>query len=96
MTTEETALTDYRLNMIEKTLASISDSLRQLTVMEQKYLESREALERAFNAIEKHDKRLTNVESELPTLKLARGWVITGTVGVAVVVGLAVVKMAYH
>lgn len=91
--TEETALTDYRLNMIEKTLASISDSLRQLTVMEQKYLESRAALERAFAAIEKQDKRLDAIEAELPTLKLTRGWVIAATIGTMGVVGMALIKL---
>lgn len=93
MPVEEKALTDYRLTMIEKSLASISDSLRQLTVMEQKYLESRAAQDRAFLAISKLEERTRLIENELPTLKLVRAWVVAGIVGTVSVVGLAVIKL---
>lgn len=90
---DEQTLTDYRLNLIEKSLASISDSLRQLTVMEQKYLESRAALERAFVALGKSEERIRLIEEELPTLKLARAWVIAGAIGTLSLIGVAIVKL---
>lgn len=86
-------ITQYRLEMIEKTLASISESLHQLTALEQKHLETREALGRAFDRIEDHDQRVRKIETQMPTLNLVKGWVITTVIGVASLVGLALFKL---
>lgn len=75
-------LVNYRLEMIEKTMSSMSENLLKLTTLEQKYQSGQEAIFRAFASIERHDTRLCAIESELPTLKLARGWVIGGVIGV--------------
>lgn len=82
-------LTSYRLDMIEKTLEAISENLSKLAALEQKHVETREALGRAFTEIGEHNKRLRDVEAEMPTLKLVRGWVITGVLGVLGLLGLA-------
>lgn len=87
------ALTDYRLTMIEKTLAVISDNLRQLASLEQKHVETRESIARAFDKLEKHDGRIRDVEMEMPTLKLTRGWIIAGVVGVFGIMGIQLFKI---
>lgn len=89
-------LTQYRLTMIEKTLQAISDNLTKLASLEQKHIETREALERAFNQLEKHDNRIGKMEIEMPTLKLIRGWVIMGVVGILGLLGVALFKLVTH
>lgn len=89
-------LTQYRLGMIEKTLVTISESLQQLAQLEQKHLETREALGRAFEQISKHDDRMRKMEVEMPTLKLVRGWVIAGVIGCASLLGITLFKLLIH
>lgn len=86
-------LTQYRLGMIEKTLEAIRDNLTQLAQLEQKHIETREALSRAFDEIKNHDGRLRSIEGEMPTLKLTRGWVISGVLGVLALLGVAIFKL---
>jgi hypothetical protein len=86
-------LTQYRLGMIEKTLEAISENLQQLAQLEQKHLETREALNRAFAQIESQDSRVRKLEIEMPTLKLIRGWVITGVVGCTGLLGITLFKL---
>lgn len=76
------ALTQYRLEMIENALRSISETLAKLATLEQKHIETREAIERAFDAIADKDKRLRDIETEMPMLKMVKGWVITGVIGI--------------
>jgi len=73
--------TNYRLHVIEQTLGAIRDNLVRLSTLEERHLHTREALDRAFSALEKADRRLAVIEQELPTLRLVRGWVIGGVVG---------------
>jgi len=87
------ALTQYRLTMIEKTLEAIRDNLTQLAQLEQKHVETREALARAFKQIDMHDNRIRNIEGEMPTLKLTRGWIISGVVALVAMMGLALFKL---
>lgn len=87
-------LTQYRLEMIEETLKAMRENLVQLTALEQKHLETREALERAFKEIRTNDERVRVIEVEMPTLKLIRGWVIAGVVGCAALLGVTMFKIA--
>lgn len=87
-------LTEYRLASIEETLASINETLRTLTSLEAKHMETRSALERAFNEIAKHEDRLRSIELELPTLKLIRGWVIAGVISCVSMLGITLLKLA--
>lgn len=87
------SLTQYRLSMIEKTLEAIRDNLTQLAQLEQKHIETREALGRAFDELDKHDGRIRSIEGEMPTLKLTRGWVISGVLGVFALLAVAIVKL---
>lgn len=103
----------FRLNAIERVLSGLSDSMRQLVTLEQKHIETRESLGRAFSRIDEHEKRVREIEqcqtmtsiavdrmdpidtrvsaieAEMPTLKLIRGWVITGVLGILSIAGMA-------
>lgn len=90
---ESHALTQYRLAMIEKTLQAISENLTQLASLEQKHIETRDAVGRAFDTLAEHNDRLRGIENEMPTLRLVRGWVISGMVGILALLGVAVFKL---
>lgn len=94
--TEGPGVINYRLTAIENSVSAIAGNMSQLILLEQKHLETREALARAFKHIDAHDVRLVAIEVELPTLKLARGWVIAGTIGTLAMVGIFVIKLAMH
>lgn len=87
------ALTSYRLTMIEKTLEAVSLNLKQLTELEIKHIETREALGRAFDELASQSKRITVVELEMPTMRLARGWIIAGVVAIVGMVGVAAMRV---
>lgn len=86
-------LTQYRLQMIEDTLKAIKESLNTLAMLEQKHVQTREALERAFSTIGKMEERVRKIEHELPTLTLVRKWVIGGMVGIMSLLGLTLFKL---
>lgn len=86
-------LTAYRLEMIENTLEALAENIRQLTTLEQKHLETRESLNRSFKAIEAIEKRTRDIELELPTLKLVRGWIIAGVLGIMSMLGITIFKL---
>ena len=86
-------LTQYRLQMIEDTLKAIRDNLGTLAALEQKHLQTREALERAFSTIGKIDERVRKIEHEIPTLTLVRKWVIGGVIGIISMLGLMLFKI---
>lgn len=79
--------------MIEETLKAIKDNLGTLAALEQKHLQTREALERAFTNLGKMDERVRKIEHELPTLTLVRKWVIGGMVGIISLLGLTLFKL---
>lgn len=89
------SLTVYRLEMIEKTLSSMSESVKQLVSLEQKHIETRQAIERAFDELKDHDNRIRDVEKEMPTMKLTRGWMISGVVGVFGIMGIQLFKLMF-
>lgn len=86
-------LTQYRLTMIEQTLRAISENLERLATLEQKHLETRESVGRAFKSIEKMDERMRHMELEMPTLKLVRKWVIAGILGIVGLLGVTIAKL---
>lgn len=93
---ENMGLIEYRLSAIEKAVSSISDNMGKLVLLEQKHMETREALARAFKTIEALDVRVKAMEDELPTLKMTRGWVIAGTLGTISVVGIFAFKVIFQ
>ena len=61
---EKSDVTDFRLGKIESTLATLVEAVGTLATIEQKHLETREALERAFAALEKQGERVYALEME--------------------------------
>lgn len=87
------ALTQYRIDMIEQTLDAVRENLIKLAALEQKHLETKESLSRAFNSMQDMNDRLRSVEAEMPTLKLVRGWVIAAILGILSLLGVALFKL---
>lgn len=50
----------------------------------------------AVIAVQDQETRLRVIEREMPTLKLIRGWVVSGVVGVLGLVGVAVVQIVMY
>lgn len=42
-----------------------------------------------------HSERIDDIETEMPTLKMVRGWVITGAMGVLGIFGLGLVNLVF-
>ena len=78
---------------IEDAVAALADNLKVLTQLEQKHIETREAVGRAFDAIGDQDKRIRDIELEMPLLKMVRNWVVAGVVGIVTLVGIALVSL---
>lgn len=95
MNEEGETITSYRLERIEEALKQISENLKSLTTLEQKHIETRDSVERAFTQIGEQEKRLRAIEIELPTLTLIRNWVIAGVVGCVALIGAAVFKILF-
>ncbi len=79
--------------MIESTLEAVRENLIKLAQLEQKHLETKESLTRAFDSMNDINARLREIENEMPTLKLVRGWVIAGFVGILTLLGVAIFKL---
>lgn len=93
-------LTEYRIKLLEQAvqetsriLQSINSTLQTLATLEVRHTETREALQRAFDSIEKLDKRVESMESKMPVLILTSNWVRVGVIGLVGLVGVAVIKL---
>lgn len=99
MSDEPDKLTNYRLEMIEKTLTAVNENLERLASLEAKHIETREGLGRAFDLIDRTNTRIDEqndrmraVELEMPTLKLVRNWIIAGVMAVMGILGMIILK----
>jgi hypothetical protein len=82
------------VSQLEKVIESIDNSLKTLVALEVKHTQTATALERAFGEIEKHNTRLKCMEVEMPTIKLVRGWVITGVIAMVGLLGVEIINLA--
>ena len=87
---------EQRIARLEDAVISIKDSLVALVRLEAHHAETREALNRAFREFDrleaKHDalaERVAVIEKDIPPLKEARTWLVTGMLGTLGLVGLA-------
>lgn len=98
------AVVESAVSNIEKAVERIADSIGQVVRLEDKHAETRDAVGRAFKAIEKaeeaHDKfatevrsRLGKAEAAIEPLKETRSWIVGGVIGVLAMVGVAVVSV---
>ena len=83
-------MTAWRLNRIEDTLERVSETLGKLAVLEQRHIETREAIERSFSEIKALNERMRVVELDMPMLRQIKNWIVSGVVAVVGVVGMAV------
>lgn len=78
---------------VKNAVKSIDQSLRTLAALEVKHEETRSGLNRAFVSIGDHETRMRTMETEMPTLKMVRGWVIAGVLGIMGILGVAILHM---
>lgn len=74
---------------MEATLAELVSLNSKLVVIDERHVEMKETFSRAFNTLESHDRRLRDVELQMPILLLVKGWVIAGVMGIMSLVGIA-------
>jgi predicted nucleic acid-binding Zn-ribbon protein len=106
---------EHRVDALESTmqgaLGEIRDGIKEiahntgkLALLEERHAETRDGLNRAFDAIkeceDQHDRhieayneRMRPIEAALPGLKELRRWVIAGILAIVGVVGTAVVTL---
>src|SRR3990172_3023584 len=81
----------YRVSKLEAAMSTIAESLQSLVRLEAHHSETRQALDRAFEAIKENrkdyeascdrvDTRLRGVELQMPILKMTSRWIIGGTI----------------
>lgn len=95
-------LRDFRISALETAVSevkeavkSIDQSLKTLASLEVRHGETRDALGRAFDQLKEIDGRVRRIEQDMPTMRLVKGWVISGVVGCMGLVGMAVWKFVF-
>lgn len=78
---------------IKQAVKSIDSSLQTLARLEVLHSETRDSVSRAFAGHKDHEVRLRSLESEAPTMRMIRGWVVAGVVGTAGLVGVGLFKV---
>lgn len=75
------------IDEIKESTRQIADAMTTIAVLEERHSETRDGLQRAFQAIERIELRLEKVEIEMPDLKRVRNWMYGAVVGVVAAVG---------
>ncbi len=96
------------LGALKESQQAISNSLERLVRLEERHIETRDALTRAFAAIDKHgealhsirlaipvnlEPRLRDLESNMPGLLEMRRWVVAGVMSVIGLMGCGVIGL---
>ncbi len=103
--TEDTELSDARLARLEVRLSGlaedmsdlkassrdIAESLRLLSVLEERHRTADEAIKRSFMAIEKNTGRIEAIELQMPNITLASSWVFRAVLVVMSLTGITYV-----
>lgn len=91
---------EYRVNALESSVNEIKDavkgidrSLNSLCLLEERHIETKQALERAFGKLEKQDGRIQEIESNMPSLKEVRDLIKKGILGILAIVGVGIVGL---
>ena len=94
------AVLDVRVTNLEKVVErvstaveSIDESLKTLTRLDMKHEEANKSIDRALVSIKDHETRIHGVELEMPTMKLVRGWVVTGAIALVGLMGVSIVNL---
>jgi hypothetical protein len=96
------------LGALKESQQSISNSLERLVRLEERHVETREALARAFDTIDRHtedlhsirlalpvnlEPRLRVMESAMPGLLEMRRWLVVGVMSVVGLIGCGVIGL---
>lgn len=99
---DEKTVLEFRVSALEGVVSeiklavkSIDQSLQTLARLEERHAETRDGLERAFGEIKDHEDRIRSVESDMPTMRLIRNWIVSGVLGTLGLVGVAVAKLVF-
>jgi chromosome segregation ATPase len=84
---EKLASVSEDLSDIKSALKDIASSLKTLAVLEEKHNNVAEALKRAFRQIERNEGRIDKLESAMPNVVLASGWVFKAVLAVMALLG---------
>ncbi len=101
--------TSFRLSAVERQLENqtealnkIGEAINRFSLLEERHLETRGALERAFTSIAKTDHsvdqidlRVNAIELAMPQLKETRRWVVTGILAGIAMMGAALLKLVF-
>lgn len=91
-------LTAYRLAMLEDTMRQVADTLTKMASLDQRILDAQNSQaamrDEWSNKDGDKERRLRAIEVEMPTLKLIRGWVISGVIACASLLGLTLYQVA--
>lgn len=103
MTDDNTAIVaEVRTYMqrMDGALTTIADALIKIARLEERHIETRDSLARAFSAIEKVEHEQTEqrvviaeMRGDMKQLQEVRGWIVSGVLAVAGLVGVAVVGL---
>ncbi len=107
MGASEASMTEYRLTAAERAIAQLSeatskivDVLAALSRLEERHVETRDALSRAFNEVSEVKREVSSIRiqverlnGEVVPLKESRQWMVAGLLGVVALVGAAVIGL---
>ena len=98
----KTDVLEHRVTSLErafeqtnKALQGINDSLRQLTALEARHVETKAELVRAFESLKDHESRLRAIEQSLPELRTASAAVMRGVFALVAMAGVAASKVLF-
>jgi len=74
---------------IDRAVERISDSIEKISNALSHQRANADSLARSWRAVEDHEQRLRSVETDMPTLRLIRNWVVAGVLGTLTLTGLA-------
>jgi hypothetical protein len=93
MEIEAIGLHEYRITSLEKVVKSIDESLKILANIEIKHADTRDSLDRAFLELKDQEERLRIVEADMPVIKMVKGWVVSGVIGIIAILGISIIEL---
>ena len=92
--------TDRRLRAVEtsidelkRAVAQVAEAINKLVVIEERSLETRRTIDRAFETLKDHEQRLRDVEEQMPLLVETRRWVVLGVLAGLSMMGVGLAKL---
>lgn len=80
---------EHAVDEIRDATKQIAEAMQTLAVLEERHAQTRDALERAFGALESHEDRLRKIENRVPEFRRTVGWVNGAVIAIVAGVGSA-------